>query len=64
MLQNCREGKRTLVGCEGFGWFKLLLPRVENDSKCSKGAGSQPSATPFDGFLAWVKMLIGVRKTN
>lgn len=63
MLQNCREGKRTLVGCGGFGWFEVLL-RVENDSKCRKGAGSQPSATPFNGFLAWIKMLMEVRKTN
>lgn len=33
-------------------------------SKCSKGAGSQPSAMPFNSLLAWIKMLIEVRKTK
>lgn len=33
-------------------------------SKCIRGAGSQPSAMPFNSLLAWIKMPMEVRKTK
>lgn len=38
--------------------------RYLSGSRCSKGAGTQSLATVFNSLLAWIKMLMEVRKTK
>lgn len=55
-----------MVEHDGLWWFKpaALSALLLGIPVCSKGAGSQPSATPFNSWLAWIKMVMEVRKTK